>query len=81
MARPKEGFVLPVLDWLPDALHPWAAATLEPGRTARHGFFAPARVGHYLAACRGGDRGAAAKVWNLMMFQLWWEIYFGGGAA
>lgn len=81
LARPKEGFVLPVLDWLPDALHPWAAATLEPGRIGRHGWFAPERVGHYLASCRGGDRGAAAKVWNLMMFQLWWEAYFGGGSA
>lgn len=81
LARPKEGFVLPVLDWLPDSLHPWAAATLAPGRTARHGFFAPGPVARHLGACRGGDRGAAAKVWNLMMFQLWWEACCGGGAA
>ncbi|HWR98503.1 MAG TPA: asparagine synthase (glutamine-hydrolyzing) [Candidatus Methanoperedens sp.] len=81
LARPKEGFVLPVLDWLPDALHAWAAATLAPERTARHGFFVPERVEGHLAACRGRDRAAAAKVWNLMMFQLWWECFFGGSAA
>lgn len=80
LARPKEGFVLPVLDWLPGPLHPFAAATLAPERTARHGCFAPAPVARHLAACRGGDRGAAAKVWNLMMFQLWWEGAFGGAA-
>ncbi|HEY5998742.1 MAG TPA: asparagine synthase (glutamine-hydrolyzing) [bacterium] len=81
LARPKEGFVLPVLDWLPGSLHPYAAATLAPERTGAHGFLAPGRVAHYLAACRTGDRGAAAKVWNLMMFQLWWENCFREGAA
>jgi hypothetical protein len=24
-----------------------------------------------------GNRANASRVWNLMMFQVWWEKYFG----
>ncbi len=75
--RPKEGFVLPVFDWMTDRLKGYCGETLAPGRIERHGFFNSEVVKNLLLRYYTGDRGLAGRVWNLMMFQLWWERYFG----
>ena len=75
--RPKEGFVLPIFDWLGGSLKDWPAEVLTPERLARHGFFKREEVSTLTASLAGGNSGEAGKVWNLMMFQLWWERYFG----
>jgi asparagine synthase (glutamine-hydrolysing) len=75
--RPKEGFVLPVNDWLAGSLREWPAKVLSRERMARHGCFDAETVLGLTKAMRPGDAARAGKIWNLMMFQIWWERYFG----
>jgi asparagine synthase (glutamine-hydrolysing) len=74
--RRKEGFVLPMDYWLLHNLRAKVEATLAPERLAAHGLIRPERVraildAHYARAANHGPR-----IWNLMMFQLWWEKFF-----
>ncbi len=73
--RPKEGFLMPTSQWILDKLRPYARKRLAPERLALHGLLEPAQVAALLdgapyAGSRQGDR-----LWNLLMFQLWWEKY------
>lgn len=75
--RPKEGFVLPVFDWMVEKLKDFCMDVLSESRLRRHGFLNTDLVKDILGKYYSGDRGSAARVWNLMMFQIWWERYFG----
>ena len=75
--RPKEGFVLPIFDWMVDKLKPYSFDTLSENRLKTHHFFDVDYVKYILDDYYAGKKSNAAKVWNLMMFQLWWERYFG----
>lgn len=72
--RPKEGFVLPLAQWLKGPIRGWAASTLAPERLALHGWIDPQRARRVLDE---SERGSGAPLWNLVMFQLWWERQFG----
>ena len=74
--RPKEGFVLPINDWLLDELEPFVRACLVPERLAVHGLLRPEAVGSLLDEHYAGKHQNGAKLWNLAMFQLWWERHF-----
>src|SRR5208283_498608 len=74
--RPKEGFVLPIFDWMAEKLKPYCIEVLSDNRLRRHGFLNVERVHRLLTQYHAGDRGLAGKIWNLMMFQVWWETYF-----
>ncbi len=75
--RPKEGFVLPIFDWMVDKLRDYCVDTLSKNRLKRHGLLNAIVVDDILNRFYSGDSRYAGKVWNLVMFQLWWEIYFG----
>lgn len=75
--RPKEGFVLPVFDWMIEKLKDFCLDVLSEKRLRRHGFLNIDLVKEAVGRYYSGDRGSAARVWNLMMFQIWWERYFG----
>ncbi|MEI7752094.1 MAG: asparagine synthase (glutamine-hydrolyzing), partial [Candidatus Omnitrophota bacterium] len=75
--RPKEGFVLPVFEWMVEKLKDYCTEVLSDKRIGKHGFFNSESVRHLIADYYSGNRSAASKVWNLMMFQIWWEKYFG----
>ena len=40
--RPKEGFLMPITQWVLGELQPWVRETLAPERLALHGLFDPA---------------------------------------
>jgi len=75
LARPKEGFIMPVNEWLLGSLKPYVAVTLAPERLACHGLFRPEAIRRLLEAhyCGAADHGN--RIWNLLMLQLWWERY------
>ena len=75
--RPKEGFVLPIFDWMIDKLREYSLNLLSEKRLRRHHLFNYPFVEKALNEFYRGDRSNPAKIWNLMMFQLWWERYFG----
>jgi len=75
--RPKEGFVLPIFDWMVDKFKDYSMDVLSPARLSRHGLLDGKEVQRLIDEYYTGNRSLAVKVWNLMMFQVWWEQYFG----
>jgi asparagine synthase (glutamine-hydrolysing) len=75
--RPKEGFVLPIYDWMVEKLKHYSMDVLSEKRLKKHHILNLEGVKDILESYYSGNRGNAGKVWNLMMFQIWWEKYFG----
>jgi asparagine synthase (glutamine-hydrolysing) len=75
--RPKEGFVLPIFDWMVEKLKDYSKDVLSEKRLKKHHFLNIDFVKNILGAYYSGNKNLAVKVWNLMMFQVWWEKYFG----
>jgi asparagine synthase (glutamine-hydrolysing) len=75
--RPKEGFVLPIFDWMVEKLKDYSVGVLSEKRVRKHNLLNPSKVKDILQNYYSGNRENAGKVWNLMMFQVWWERYFG----
>ena len=75
--RPKEGFLMPVTEWVLRDLQPWVRNTLSPERLATHGLFDSARVGELVDQLyqRSADFRAVNKVLALVIFQEWYELY------
>jgi len=57
-------------------LKDYSTDVLSEARIARHGFFNGDVVRSLTGAYYAGNRSNVVKVWNLMMFQVWWEQYF-----
>ena len=70
LERPKQGFAIPLSEWLQD-MRALADQYLEPGRIAAQGIFDPGTVRSLLARFRAGDSLAEQKLWLLLAFQLW----------
>jgi asparagine synthase (glutamine-hydrolysing) len=79
--RPKEGFIMPINEWLLQALRAFVTDALSEGRLARHGLLEPTAVGDLVARYYGGETGLAGRIWSLVNFQMWWERYVGGVRA
>lgn len=75
LERPKEGFVLPINDWLVRDLWPYVTDLLSPHRLERQGLFSSTAVAALLREHIDG-RQHGPRIWNLVMFQLWWDRYF-----
>lgn len=75
--RPKEGFVLPVFEWMENELRDYCKELLSEDRMRRHDLLNIDAVKGIVDSYFAGNKGNAGKVWNLMMFQVWWEAYFG----
>ncbi len=73
--RPKEGFVLPVNQWLQGWLFDYARDALSPGQLAHHGLFDAAEVGGILSRFQSGQANLANKILSLLSFQIWHDIY------
>ena len=75
LARPKEGFIMPVNEWLIGSLKDYVQATLAPKRLATHGLFRAGAIEQMLEAHYSGAANCGNQIWNLLMLQLWWEAY------
>jgi asparagine synthase (glutamine-hydrolysing) len=71
--RPKQGFGVPLGDWLRGPLRPWAQELLEPARLAREGYLHPASIQCLWADHLGGHHDRGYALWNVLMFQAWLE--------
>lgn len=74
--RPKEGFVMPVNQWLSSWLLEYARETLSPQRLARHDLFRADTVQGLLNDFAAGEQRLANKVLSLLCWQLWFDLYF-----
>jgi asparagine synthase (glutamine-hydrolysing) len=75
--RRKEGFVMPVADWLRGELEPYVRQTLSGERMARHGVFDAGRVRGLVDGFYRSERSHtyANKVLALLVFQEWYDLY------
>jgi asparagine synthase (glutamine-hydrolysing) len=78
--RPKEGFVLPLYQWLIDKLMPFSRDMLSEHRLKKHGLLNPLAVRGILEDHYNGKQRNPAKIWALVAFQIWWELYFDSSA-
>lgn len=73
--RPKEGFVLPVNQWLQGWLFDYAREALAPDQLKRHGLFRADHVSGLLNRFQSGDASLANKILSLLSFQIWHDVY------
>ncbi len=77
--RRKEGFLMPVTTWMERDLRLYVERTLSAERLASHGFFRPRAVADLLADAfrTPGDYERMNKVFSLVVFQEWYDLYAG----
>jgi len=75
--RKKEGFVMPITDWLLRDLQDYVRETLSPGRLAEHGLFDSNKVQALLEQIysQDSDYRQVNKIYALLVFQEWYDLY------
>jgi asparagine synthase (glutamine-hydrolysing) len=71
--RPKMGFGIPIDNWLRGPLKSWAHDLLSPSRITSQGLFNPSEISRQLADHMHGKRDNQYRLWNLLMFQTWFD--------
>jgi len=75
--RKKEGFLMPVTEWISGELEAYVRETLSEERLRRHGIFNQARVSELVDDLYSGknDYRQVNKVFALLVFQEWYDLY------
>lgn len=73
--RGKEGFSIPIKNWLKDELRPLMMEVLDPQKIKREGFFSPAYVQQLMEEHLSGAENHSHRLWAMMVFGIWQDIY------
>jgi asparagine synthase (glutamine-hydrolysing) len=73
--RKKQGFSIPMKNWLRDELRDMMLEVLSRERINEKGYFNYEQVNKLIAQHLEGKRNNTHKLWALMTFELWHEIY------
>jgi asparagine synthase (glutamine-hydrolysing) len=76
--RPKQGFAIPLEQWLRADLQPLVSDYLDADRIRRAGYFDANVVQRSVRAFYDGDRKVAEQIWFLLAFELWREKWGAG---
>ena len=73
--RPKQGFSVPIKEWLVGPLREWATDLLADGLVRRQGLFEPRAIQKIWRQHICGWYNHAELLWAILMFQSWWLKY------
>ena len=73
--RPKEGFLMPMNAWIRDYLYSFFDSILSESEIRKHGILCPKRVRELLMEHTIGRQNHGNRLWNLLLFQMWWNQY------
>ncbi|MEE4310671.1 MAG: asparagine synthase (glutamine-hydrolyzing) [candidate division KSB1 bacterium] len=73
--RGKEGFSIPIKNWLKQELKPMLNDILAPDKLKREGFFNPAYVEQLKKEHLDGNENHSHRLWALMVFGKWYDVY------
>jgi len=76
--RPKKGFGIPVGKWLQNEFRPVVNELLNESFISRQEIFNWDYVQTLLSEHNTGSADRRKELWNLLMFQRWWQKYFTG---
>ena len=71
--KPKQGFSIPLKNWLRDPLKPMMMDLLSPEKIQRRGYFNPECVSRWVSEHMNGTMNHSHRLWALMVFELWNE--------
>ncbi|MCU0694771.1 MAG: asparagine synthase C-terminal domain-containing protein, partial [Polyangiaceae bacterium] len=69
--RPKQGFEIPVDDWLRGPLRDWMLDLLDPAVLRREGLIDPGAVSVLVADHLAGRGRNGFALWPVLMFEAW----------
>jgi asparagine synthase (glutamine-hydrolysing) len=73
--RPKQGFNVPIGDWLRGPLRDWAQDLLDTSRIRRDGILDPLRVQVCWQQHQNGRRDRSRELWAVLMVQAWHAMW------
>jgi asparagine synthase (glutamine-hydrolysing) len=69
--RPKQGFGIPLGDWLRGPLREWAEELISEKRLREEGYFNPDPIRSKWLEHSSGLRNWENSLWTILMFQVW----------
>lgn len=79
--RPKQGFVVPLSEWLRTDLRGWARDILLDPHSLDRGYFDRAAMERLLDRHAAGNDADDKRIWSLVMLELWHRELIDGGAG
>jgi asparagine synthase (glutamine-hydrolysing) len=79
--RPKQGFGVPIQQWINEQLRERIRDTLNDPRTLQRGYVTRSHVEVLLDEHARGRRDHAMALWSLLMLELWHRQYVDGSSA
>ncbi len=79
--RPKQGFAVPIGDWLRGPLRPMVDDLLTSGRLGERGLFDTRQVARLWREHASGSHDHRHRLWSLVMLELWFRHFVDGPVA
>jgi len=77
--RRKQGFQLPLVDWMRDSMKDQFLRVLLEPRTLQRGYFKPQAVRDVVDEHLRGRRNRSAVLWNMLVLELWHRNFMEAG--
>ena len=73
--RDKQGFSIPIKNWICNELRPMMMDMLDDRRIQQQGFFNAGVVSRLVEEHLAGRENHSHKLWALMVFEQWYDLY------